>query len=191
MQKILLVDDNSIDRELVRRLLGADHDVTEAATAYGALGYIDERSFDCVVLDYHLPDEDGAGFLATLAARKLPLVMLTARAGPRSLVAHAIEGRELEAASGRRALEIVERMGRDIDLVLTDVIMPDLGGMALVDALRRHRQETRVLFMSGYDGDDLRSAALPHSSKMIQKPITSEVPAKHVRKALAIKHHAC
>jgi two-component system, cell cycle sensor histidine kinase and response regulator CckA len=91
----------------------------------------------------------------------------------------------LEAASGRHALEIVRRVGLSIDLVLTDVVMPEVGGIAVVEALRREQPATRFLFMSGYSEAALRHhPALLDAALMLHKPITPDLLARRVRAAL-------
>ena len=56
----------------------------------------------------------------------------------------------LEARHGADALRIVEESGRPIDLVVTDLVMPEMGGKELAERLRAHRPGLKVLFMSGY-----------------------------------------
>lgn len=74
---ILLVDDNRPDRELVLRLLPPDYRVRQAATAAEARASLENERPDLVLLDYRLPDADGTSLLPHLAARHLPVVMLT------------------------------------------------------------------------------------------------------------------
>ncbi len=54
------------------------------------------------------------------------------------------------AVDGRQGLEIWEELRGEIDLVVSDVVMPRLGGIEMVDRIRRDAPHTRVLFMSGY-----------------------------------------
>src|SRR5690606_30240732 len=56
----------------------------------------------------------------------------------------------LEASSGRQALEIAEAYHEEITLLLTDVIMPGMGGRELSETFRERRPGTMVLFMSAY-----------------------------------------
>ena len=56
----------------------------------------------------------------------------------------------LEARHGADALRIVESGDRPIDLVLTDLVMPEMGGRELVERLRARHPALKVLFMSGY-----------------------------------------
>ena len=61
----------------------------------------------------------------------------------------------IEASNGREALGIVEHRGESFDLVVTDAVMPRLGGPELARSLRRESPGLRVLFMSGYAFDDI------------------------------------
>lgn len=93
--------------------------------------------------------------------------------------------RVLEARSGSDALRIAETHAAPIDLLLTDVVMPVMGGRELVAAIRRDRPELRVLFMSGYTEDDalLADGGEPGQS-FIQKPFSIAELAASVRAAL-------
>ncbi|HEX8245965.1 MAG TPA: response regulator [Longimicrobium sp.] len=80
--RILLVDDDRVDREAVRRLLARVPGQVEVAEADGVLSAIEVLTggwYDCVVLDYNLPDGDGLTFLRGLRAAGIhvPVVMLT------------------------------------------------------------------------------------------------------------------
>ncbi|MCA9517553.1 MAG: response regulator [Myxococcales bacterium] len=74
---VLIVDDNDVDRELIRRMLSGRFAILEAPTAREGLAALEERQIDCVVLDYRLPDEDGIDVLASITARDTPVIMLT------------------------------------------------------------------------------------------------------------------
>ena len=91
----------------------------------------------------------------------------------------------LEAASPREALRIAERHEGTIHLIVTDVVMPELSGPALVDRLAARHNEAKVLFMSGYTDDVLS----PHhfadrSVAFLSKPFTPAVLVKKVREVL-------
>ncbi|MEM6763036.1 MAG: ATP-binding protein [Pseudomonadota bacterium] len=89
----------------------------------------------------------------------------------------------LSAGSGVEAAEIFDERGPDIDLLLTDVIMPELDGPSLVKHVRAIRPELKVIFMSGYaDGasvDDLGGA------QFLPKPFTLKALAEAVKKELS------
>lgn len=92
--------------------------------------------------------------------------------------------RVLEASDGAIALRLAAGHVGEIDLVLTDVAMPNLGGRGLVEELQELSPGMRVLFMSGYPKSevfpDARSARTPY----LQKPFTGETLALEVRAAL-------
>ena len=93
--------------------------------------------------------------------------------------------RVLSAGHGGDALELAHARDGDIDLVLTDIVMPNMSGRELVDALRSTRPDVRVLYMSGYTDDEILRRGL-HDPTMafIQKPFTAENLAVQVRKVL-------
>ncbi len=91
----------------------------------------------------------------------------------------------LVATNGANALRLAEEFSGRIDLVLTDVVMPELGGRALVERVRVRRPEVRVLYVSGYTDDEiLRRGGLHHGTSFLQKPFTGADLATAVRRAL-------
>jgi two-component system, cell cycle sensor histidine kinase and response regulator CckA len=88
----------------------------------------------------------------------------------------------LEAANGLEALRIAQEYGLErIDLVLTDVVMPQLGGIALVEQLRALRPDVKVLFMSGYAEDDASLfGQMRQGAAFLPKPFTPAVLAQRV-----------
>ena len=91
----------------------------------------------------------------------------------------------LEAINGEDALRIAADYGGVIDLLLSDVVMPELGGRLVAERLVGARPETAVLFMSGYTDDEiLRRGLLERGQRMIQKPFTATALAHEVRSAL-------
>src|SRR6266550_1558673 len=82
--RILIVDDDETDRLAVRRCLhqsGMSVAVDEAGSAVEALKLIGSSAYDCVLLDYYLPDVPGLSLFERLraAAPDLPVVMFTGR----------------------------------------------------------------------------------------------------------------
>src|SRR3989449_8784705 len=91
----------------------------------------------------------------------------------------------LEAERGSTALDIARRHKGPIDLLLTDVVMPDMNGPKLAEMLRVARPELRVLFMSGYpDGAITNQGMLEHGVAYLAKPFTTEGIARKVRDVL-------
>jgi signal transduction histidine kinase/CheY-like chemotaxis protein len=93
--------------------------------------------------------------------------------------------RVLEARDGREALEAALRPDEAIDLVLTDVVMPEMSGAELARRIRVARPGVPVAYMTGYaDEDVMRHGALPADTLLLQKPFTAEALAELVRDAL-------
>src|SRR3989440_2038399 len=91
----------------------------------------------------------------------------------------------LDAERGTMALDIARRHKGVIDLLLTDVIMPDTNGRKLADALRASRPGLRVLFMSGYpDGAIGSQGVLDHGVAYLAKPFSTEGIIRKVREVL-------
>ncbi len=94
--------------------------------------------------------------------------------------------RVIEAKHGGEALSLWEARRGEIDLVLTDVMMPELGGPELAVRLRASDPAVRVVFMSGYMGDDAATESTPLSARepFIQKPFSADTLARQVRGVL-------
>jgi PAS domain S-box-containing protein len=107
----------------------------------------------------------------------------------RELVRRTLEGVGLvviEAENGRQALDIFALGGEPPKLVITDVIMPELNGRELSDALADSHPHLSILFMSGYTGDEvLARSLLPDTALFIQKPFAPDELLSRVRGMLA------
>jgi signal transduction histidine kinase/CheY-like chemotaxis protein len=91
----------------------------------------------------------------------------------------------LEAANGGAALLICERHEEPIDLLITDVIMPEMGGRELATRLSQIRPEMKVLYMSGYTDDAIvHRGVLDEDANFIQKPFSPQTLASKVREVL-------
>lgn len=94
-------------------------------------------------------------------------------------------------AAGRpsEALHHARSHEGDIDLLLTDVILPEMNGKELADEIGKIRPGTTCLFVSGYSADVISShGVLAEGIHFMQKPFTSEQLAKKVQEALAATH---
>jgi nitrogen-specific signal transduction histidine kinase len=91
----------------------------------------------------------------------------------------------LEAGSGEDALALIERTGKQIHLVLTDLIMPGMNGQDLLDAVRAKRPETKTIVMSGYaDKIAVEDGILRAGAIFINKPLLPIALANKVREVL-------
>jgi PAS domain S-box-containing protein len=104
----------------------------------------------------------------------------------RSLTAHVLRRlgyTVLEACDGAQAREVVESSnGRRIDLLLADIVLPDLGGKELSDWVRHRCTDTRILLCSGYvDENVLRRHGLEIGTAFLQKPFSPADLAQKVR----------
>jgi len=93
--------------------------------------------------------------------------------------------RVLRASSGAEALRLNEETLEPIQLLITDVVMPEMSGPDLASRLSTLRPTMRVLYMSGYTDDEvLTRKGLPENSAFIQKPFTPDQFLCKVRETL-------
>ena len=91
----------------------------------------------------------------------------------------------LEARDGNDAMRVAAQRGDAIDLVLSDVIMPGMGGRELARSLATTRPGLPILFMSGYNEEgELAGTGGDLGDGVLAKPFTAETLARQVREAL-------
>ena len=90
----------------------------------------------------------------------------------------------LVANNGLEALQIAEGYKNAIDLLITDVVMPKMGGYELAERLLRVRPETRTIFMSGYAERRDGERGIACSSFCVQKPFSMNMLLSKVREVL-------
>jgi len=91
----------------------------------------------------------------------------------------------LETANAKEAVPLGEHYGGDIDLLVTDVVMPGTSGPELAKRLAAARPDLRVLYISGYPGKpESGKSALKLSENVLPKPFTPAMLARAVRAAL-------
>ena len=92
----------------------------------------------------------------------------------------------LEAASGAEALEIMDREHGQVDLVVSDVVMPEMDGPTLLRHLRERNPKVRIVFMSGYAEEAFRkNLSAEEDFVFLPKPFTLKKLAETVKAAAA------
>jgi two-component system cell cycle sensor histidine kinase/response regulator CckA len=91
----------------------------------------------------------------------------------------------LQARDGLDALEVSRKHTGTIDLLLTDMVMPGMGGRVLAEELGRQRRDIKIVYMSGYTGQAVGSQGpVEPGSFYLHKPFTREVLTQKIREAL-------
>ena len=93
--------------------------------------------------------------------------------------------RVLDASGPLDALRQSEQFTEEIQLLVTDVVMPTMNGHELAALLKRSRRHTKVLFLSGYTEDAIAEhVALDSNIALLQKPVTPDALLERVRQVL-------
>jgi len=91
----------------------------------------------------------------------------------------------LTAASGEEALRAAEENLNGIDLLLSDVILPQMGGPTLVARIQEAHPDTKVLYMSGYTKNAIvHEGRLDENVNLVEKPFSLDDLARAVRRTL-------
>jgi len=116
------------------------------------------------------------------------ILLVEDEAGIRALVRKILRRERynvLEAGSAEEASRVAGAYDGRIDLLLTDVILPGVGGRELAEGLRESLPNLRVLYVSGFtDDESVRAGGFPPGSKFLQKPFTLSALVSKVREAL-------
>jgi DNA-binding NtrC family response regulator len=96
----------------------------------------------------------------------------------------------LEAASGHAALELCAQKPGEIDLVMTDLVMPGMGGQAMAKQLVERFPTIQFLYTSGYTEDnDTRREMLKEGISFLEKPFSVTDLSHAVHRVLALRSH--
>ena len=91
----------------------------------------------------------------------------------------------LQAESGKKAIQIIDEHEGEIDLLVTDVVMPGMNGRQLAEALLVKKPKLKVLYVSGCTDDDvIRYGIQREEIAFLQKPFTPLALARKVREVL-------
>jgi PAS domain S-box-containing protein len=142
--------------------------------------------------EIYLPRADGAAcsnqktaFFSGLAKGTETILLVEDQSGIREVLSDALQRAGytiLQAADGQEALSIVKDYKSVIHLVITDLMMPNMGGRELASIVAQLRPDTRTLYISGY-----AELFLPHpesSAPILQKPFSLTTLTVQVRKIL-------
>jgi PAS domain S-box-containing protein len=125
----------------------------------------------------------------TPAAATGTVLLVDDDAAVRTFVRTVLSGagyRVMDAADGAQALHLAAECGGALDLLVTDVVMPRMGGRALADEVASRWPGLPTLFMSGYTDDALADhGVLDPAVMLLEKPFSREALLDHVREALA------
>jgi CheY-like chemotaxis protein len=92
----------------------------------------------------------------------------------------------VEASSGQEALDICDKLSDEIDLLLTDVVMPGMTGIELGQKLSQRNSRIKILYTSGYaEADALKGINWDDDRQFLQKPFTPDLLAKKVSEVLS------
>jgi PAS domain S-box-containing protein len=171
------------------------------ATVYGIVkqsgGYVYAQSEPGKgsVFKVYLPVVDEDATFPDVARRRSPIprgsetvLLVEDEEGVRELARQVLEMngyKVLEAENGHEALRVAEGNGAMVDLLLTDVVMPHLGGRGLAEQVASLHPNVKVLYMSGYTDDAvIRTGVLQSENDFLQKPFTTTALLDKVREVL-------
>jgi two-component system, cell cycle sensor histidine kinase and response regulator CckA len=92
----------------------------------------------------------------------------------------------ITADNGEDALEILNR-GQEIDLLISDVVMPGMDGPTMVREARKSRHDLKILFMSGYAEEQLRKSIDIENVNFLPKPFSVTELAEAARRTVGTK----
>jgi signal transduction histidine kinase/ActR/RegA family two-component response regulator len=151
------------------------------------------------VFRIYLPRAEETGTPARVASPRPParapqgsetILVVEDDTSVRELAAYILEGqgyRVLAAGNGREALRVCDGHDGQIDLLLTDVILPEMNGRELAEQLRMRQPAARVLYMSGYSDDLIADrGVLDEGLVVLSKPFTMDTLLEKVRAQLDI-----
>jgi two-component system, cell cycle sensor histidine kinase and response regulator CckA len=107
----------------------------------------------------------------------------------REMVVAALERlgyRVVSASTGEEAVRLIDRLGDEIDLLLSDVVMPGMSGPDLYDRARRTRPDLRAIFMSGYTALSI-GRPIPEGVTLLEKPFSGARLNEAVRETLSTR----
>jgi two-component system, cell cycle sensor histidine kinase and response regulator CckA len=98
--------------------------------------------------------------------------------------------RVLDASTGTEGLEIAERQDAEIDLLLSDMLLPELSGYDLAQKVLELRPQTKILFMTGYvEGEIVQRCISELGASFLDKPFQPATLLTRVQEAIDSAHN--
>lgn len=94
--------------------------------------------------------------------------------------------RVLTAEHGVDALAKLDAAGEPVDVILSDVVMPEMGGVALCEAALTRPHPPRIILMSGFNHDPARLRVAGKGAPFVQKPFDMDDVVRRVRAEIAL-----
>jgi len=91
----------------------------------------------------------------------------------------------LEASNGRDGIELFDKHSHEIQLVLTDVVMPILGGVAMVEEIRQMNPTIPVIYTTGYDKEQVLPDQVIENALVLSKPLDVPELSQHISKMVS------
>src|SRR5688572_2404988 len=135
--------------------------------------YLPAHKKEFVEHDTHLDDLSGSATILMIDDEDLLLTM-------GEMVLTSFGYKVLTANSGAKALEIFTKKSSEIDLVITDLVMPQMSGRELIERLRRHSPNVKVICASGF----VRPPSTEERQNYLQKPFASQDLLRKVKQVL-------
>ena len=90
-----------------------------------------------------------------------------------------------EASSGVEALDVYKELQGKIDIVVSDVVMPEMDGPALLKELRRRKPDLKIVFVSGYAEEAFANNRPEGQHKFLAKPFSLKTLVATVKETMA------
>jgi two-component system, cell cycle sensor histidine kinase and response regulator CckA len=144
------------------------------------------------LLETTAPAIDAAGEMhaaATDLTGRGTILLVEDEEGLRALNARGLQSRGytvIEAGNGIEALQEMEKRGGEVDIVVSDVVMPEMDGLALMRELKKRKPDIKIIFVSGY-AEDAFDKNLPDQTQFnfLPKPFTLKQLVRVVKETMA------
>lgn len=144
--------------------------------------------------DASAPTEEPDAILPASRKANETILIVEDEDGVRELLCHTLDNfgyRVLTASDGEEGLKVSREYDGAIDLVVTDMVMPNMGGREMVAEILKVRQDVKIIFMSGYSESlVMQNDLLDHRSIFLSKPFDLDVLAAKARALLSAQVQA-